>query len=189
MQHPVATTNYAWLPHNLDPSVPTPPEYKDMPIQPLGNKAQLYHDYMQGCIDSLNGKGTICESNERERLEMNLRQPQSMKNYTQAGFAKIKAPAHVFSLIQEFWEKNKDKAKDERWPRGNVFVNHWERSSTFVSVEDPSMEGGGYVLKQHIWNAARDTIQEWTGQQLAECSLYGIRIYHEGAILTPHVDR
>lgn len=32
-------------------------------------------------------------------------------------------------------------------------------------------------------------LQEWTGQQLAECSLYGIRIYKEGAVLAPHVDR
>ena len=27
------------------------------------------------------------------------------------------------------------------------------------------------------------------GQQLAECSLYGIRIYKEGAVLATHVDR
>lgn len=58
-----------------------------------------------------------------------------------------------------------------------------------VSVEDPTMEGGGYVLKSHIWNAARNTIEEWTGQRLVECSLYGIRIYPEGAVLAPHVDR
>ena len=51
------------------------------------------------------------------------------------------------------------------------------------------MEGGGYILKQHIWNAARDTISEWTGQQLAECSLYGIRKYVSGAVLATHVDR
>jgi hypothetical protein len=42
----------------------------------------------------------------------------------------------------------------------NTYVNHWERSSRMVSVEDPSLVGGGSVLKQHIWNAARDTIQE-----------------------------
>ena len=58
-----------------------------------------------------------------------------------------------------------------------------------LSVENEELDGGGFVLKQHIWNAARDTISEWTGQQLAECSLYGIRIYKEGAVLAPHVDR
>jgi hypothetical protein len=71
----------------------------------------------------------------------------------------------------------------------NTYVNHWDGNSHLVNVEDSSMKGGGYALKQHIWNAARDTISEWTGQQLAECSLYGIRVYHEGAMLAPHVDR
>lgn len=58
-----------------------------------------------------------------------------------------------------------------------------------VSVEDSKLRGGGRGLKQHIWNAARDTIQEWTGEELTECSLYGIRVYTEGSILAPHVDR
>jgi prolyl 4-hydroxylase len=58
-----------------------------------------------------------------------------------------------------------------------------------VSVEDTTFEGAGYVLKQHIWNAARDTLEEWTGYRQAECSLYGIRVYKEGAMLAPHVDR
>ena len=58
-----------------------------------------------------------------------------------------------------------------------------------LSVEQPAYEGGGSVLKQHIWNAARDTIEAWTGHRQAECSLYGIRIYKEGAMLAPHVDR
>ena len=58
-----------------------------------------------------------------------------------------------------------------------------------VSIEDNNLEGSGYVLKQHIWNAARDTISEWTGQRLVECSLYGVRIYPEGSVLATHVDR
>jgi prolyl 4-hydroxylase len=33
------------------------------------------------------------------------------------------------------------------------------------------------------------TLSEWTDQELTQCSLYGIRIYKEGAILAPHVDR
>ena len=58
-----------------------------------------------------------------------------------------------------------------------------------VSVEDQNLRGGGRILKKAIWDAARDTIQEWTGQELTECSLYGIRVYTEGAILATHVDR
>lgn len=88
-----------------------------------------------------------------------------------------------------------------------------------LSVEDRSLKGAGFHLKRKIWNAARTTIREWTGQELSEVSLYGIRvrfyleftkmkgvcltyssqfllflfychqIYEEGAVLAPHVDR
>lgn len=44
-------------------------------------------------------------------------------------------------------------------------------------------------MKKAIWEAARETISEWTNQELTESSLYGIRIYEEGAVLMSHVDR
>jgi prolyl 4-hydroxylase len=72
---------------------------------------------------------------------------------------------------------------------GNTYTNNWVAPTYMVSVEDSSLRGGGRGLKQHIWDAARDTIQEWTGEELTECSLYGIRIYTEGSVLAPHVDR
>jgi prolyl 4-hydroxylase len=194
MHHAYASTNYPWLPHNVDPSIETPEEYKDMPIQPLGDMDKKHTDYMQGCVDFYTEsggpkKGKRCLDNERDRIDMSLRQPASMRNYTELGYTKIRAPEHVFKLIQEFWEANKGKEKMERWPQGNIYTNHWDYPSEIVSVEDTSMVGGGSVLKQHIWNAARDTISEWTGQALAECSLYGIRVYKEGSILATHVDR
>lgn len=58
-----------------------------------------------------------------------------------------------------------------------IYSNHWESPSYLLSVENEEFEGGGSALKQHIWNAARDTIEAWTGHKQAECSLYGIRIY------------
>lgn len=158
---------------------------------PLGDdKQQFYEESIQRCVDHYGEKkGKRCLDNEDERIEMSLRQPKGMVNYTTNGFTKIRAPEHVFSMIKEFWEANKDNAKVENWPAGNTYVNHWDRPTYMASIENDSLEGGGYALKQMIWNAARDTISEWTGQQLAECSLYGIRVYKEGAVLAPHVDR
>jgi prolyl 4-hydroxylase len=191
MHHMKVSDNYPWLPHNHDnASLPVPDKYKEMPIQPLGNKQKFYDDYVQGCVEYYGKKkGNRCYANERERITMNLRQPKSMVNYTSLGYTKMKAPPEVFELIRNFWERNKHNQKDEDWPIGNTYVNHWDNPSKIVSVEDTSLKGGGSVLKQHIWNAARDTISAWTGQQLAECSLYGIRVYKEGAMLAPHVDR
>jgi len=58
-----------------------------------------------------------------------------------------------------------------------------------ISVENTQLRGGGGILKQAIWDAARETIQEWTQEELTQCSLYGIRVYTEGAVLGTHVDR
>lgn len=38
MHHAKASDNYAWLPHNLDPSLPVPDRYKGMAVQPLGDR-------------------------------------------------------------------------------------------------------------------------------------------------------
>jgi uncharacterized membrane protein YagU involved in acid resistance len=32
-------------------------------------------------------------------------------------------------------------------------------------------------------------VEAWTGQRVVECSLYGVRVYKENAILATHVDR
>jgi prolyl 4-hydroxylase len=75
MHHANVTKNYAWLPWNMDPSIPTPEEYKDMPVQPLGDRQKFYDDTIQGCVDEYGEKGYRCLENERDRVEMALRQP------------------------------------------------------------------------------------------------------------------
>lgn len=190
IHHGKISTNYAWLPHNVDPANnPTPPEYEGMPIQMLGNKQKDYDDFLEGCHKQYPKYKQACDSTERDRVEMSIRQPASMQNYTDIGFKKIRAPEAMFNMLKKFWEENKDKKTNENWPKGNTYTNHWLAPTYMVSVENTKLRGGGSVLKQMIWDAARDTIQEWTGEELTQCSLYGIRVYTEGAILATHVDR
>jgi hypothetical protein len=94
----------------------------------------------------------------------------SEQNYTTVGFKKIRAPEKMFKLIKDFWDKNKENGKPENWGIGNTYTNNWLSMSSMVSVEDTGLRGGGSALKQHIWDAARDTIQEWTGQELTQVS-------------------
>jgi prolyl 4-hydroxylase len=101
----------------------------------------------------------------------------------------MRAPAHVWELVKDFWEKNKDKETLENWGIGNTYTNNWSSPTYMVSVEDQKLRGGGRALKQAIWTSARDSIQEWTGEEVTECSLYGIRVYKENAVLSTHVDR
>jgi prolyl 4-hydroxylase len=189
MHHHQVSNNYAWLPHNTDSSVPTPPEYRDMSVQPLGNMQARYDTFLQECVEYYGKKGERCVSTEQDRIAMSLRQPQSMQNYTELGYKKIRAPEAVYKLIREFWDRNNKEQKMEQWGVGNTYTNNWKAPTYMVSVEDKGLRGGGYVLKQKIWDAARDTIQEWTGEELTQCSLYGIRVYKHGAVLAPHVDR
>jgi len=190
IHHANVSTNYAWLPHNVDPiNNPTPEQYKDMPVQWLGDRQKGYNDFIEGCLNYYPKHKHACLQTEADRVEMSKRQPQSMQNYTDIGFKKIRMPHKLWGLLSDFWEKNKDKKTEEVWNKGNTYTNHWAAPTYMVSVENSSLRGGGSNLKQAIWDAARETIEEWTGEELTQCSLYGIRVYTEGAILAPHVDR
>lgn len=120
MHHAKVSTNYASLPHNLDPSLPVPKQYRDMPVQPLGNRQKIYDDFIASCKAAFGRQARRCTDTEADRVEMTLRQPQSMQNYTEIGFKKLKAPEKLFALLKEFWEKNQDKAKKEEWGAANT---------------------------------------------------------------------
>jgi prolyl 4-hydroxylase len=92
-------------------------------------------------------------------------------------------------LLKDHWDKNKANKQQEKWSTGNTYVNHWDSPTYMASVEDVKLRGGGAVLKQRIWNAAKPILEEWTGQKLKQTSLYGTRVYTDGAVLAPHVDR
>jgi hypothetical protein len=63
----------------VDPSVPTPPEYRGMPVNPLGDRQSAYDDFIQGCVKHFGTRGQRCIETENDRFAMSLRQPQSMQ--------------------------------------------------------------------------------------------------------------
>lgn len=190
MHHRRISDNYEWLPHNTDPANnKEPARYKGMVKTNLPGQNAMYDDFIDTCEKAFGKKGSRCRLTEQDRIDMSLRQPQSMQNYTELGYKKIKAPDAVFKLIKEFWDINKDNTKPETWGVANTYTNNWVVPTHMVSVEDSGLRGGGSRLKQKIWNAAKTTITEWTQEELTECSLYGIRVYKEGSILATHVDR
>jgi hypothetical protein len=52
---------------------------------PLGDKQKFYDDLISGCVEHYNqekkGFGKRCLDNEKDRVEMSLRQPKGMYNY------------------------------------------------------------------------------------------------------------
>jgi prolyl 4-hydroxylase len=196
------STNYPWLPHNTNTSAPKPRQYENMPIQPLGNRQAFYNNHLSKCREhykrikltekghsSSNIAGGNCDIYEYDRLLMNQRQPRSMQNYTEVGFHKTRAPDDVMELATKFWDDNHLNMVRENWPIGNTYLNSWDAPTYMVPIEDPRLRGGGSQLKKKLWDAARDSIEEWTGEDLSPTSIYGIRVYKEGAVLLPHVDR
>jgi prolyl 4-hydroxylase len=153
----------------------------------FGNKQALYDEYMDGCRAAV-PETDLASCNDDYRVNMNLHQPSSMRNYTRLGFKKIKTPERVFNLLKDFWERNKDRQYTE-WNTVNVYHNMWSAPPSIVDLQNKSLPGGGHKLRQDVWDAAKEVLEEWTGQKLAHCSIWGIRVYKDGSILAPHVDR
>lgn len=189
--HYRVSTNYPNLPHNIDPEhYETPREYDNMPLQPLGDRQSMYVSHLDSCRKFYSPDDSEwCDIFEYDRMTMNRRQPQSMMNLTESGWKLLKAPTRLKELIQDFWEKNSDKGKPENWGRGNTYVNTWDSPTTLVSVDDKGLRGSGVRLKKEVWAATSAVAEEWTKLELQPCSLYGIRVYHEGAVMLSHVDR
>jgi len=154
-----------------------------------GSTKMIYDDFMEGCD---NEYGSICSNSENDRFDMNLNQPRFMQNYTTLGFQKTKAPEYLMRTLRKFWENNQAHVTTEIWSKGNTYVNHWNLPTYMLHVDNPRLEGGGMLLKNRIWEAAEKILSKWIETKkyaLDPASLYGIRIYKEGAILAPHVDR
>eukprot|EP00934_Nitzschia_sp_Nitz4_P003980 Nitzschia sp. Nitz4//scaffold1_size375055//147626//149253//NITZ4_000259-RA/size375055-augustus-gene-0.715-mRNA-1//-1//CDS//3329540994//3970//frame0 len=190
IQRPVST-NYPELSHNTDQAVPVPPNLRGVPIQPLGDRHQFYLDYLDGCRKEYEpyGYSQRCDNFEYDRMLMNRRQPQSMVNFTETGFRKVRAPHQLTALLQKFWEQNLKRQKPESWGAGNSYMNHWDTPTKLVPVDDTRLRGAGEELKRSIWAESSAILEEWTQQELQPASLYGIRIYGKGSVMLPHVDR
>jgi len=189
IHHDRISINYPFLPHNSDAetsSVPT--EYKDEPIQPLGNRAKVFDEYMSGCERFYNSSNACIES-DQYRVSMNFRQPSENVNYTDTGYSKKRVPKELFDILKKFWDDNKENSSLEAFQHGYAFINHWETPTQMVDINNSSNIGGGRLLYKKIADYARETVEEWTHQKLRSTSVYGIRSYFRGSILTPHVDR
>jgi hypothetical protein len=74
-------------------------------------------------------------------------------------------------------------------PRSSLSSHKWESHTWMLSLDDDKLAGSGSELKNMIWEVARRALEEWTGQELTPTSLYGIRKYTSGSVLSTHVDR
>ena len=103
--------------------------------------------------------------------------------YTKAGFCKSKLPDALFARIQDFFVSNSKEVKEEH-VAGDFIINDKETKATPSSLIDLSTE-----LRQDIHDNLKNSLEKWSGKELLPTFVYGIRIYHRGAILKCHRDR
>ena len=124
-----------------------------------------------------------CDSSEKSRLRMNLEQPKNQYNYTSAGFKKMQTPEAAWEPLIQFYMQNKNLVQPEKWPRANTYLNSWSAPTQLIPIQDTGLRGGVSLKKKALWEVIQPLMEEWTGQQLRPVSLYGVRVYQEGAIL------
>jgi prolyl 4-hydroxylase len=143
-----------------------------------------FDSFMTGCSKRY---GTdLCHQRDKERLTLNLNQPRHQTNFTFAGYAKVKAPAKTFSILSDYWTKHNttEANRKEDWDDANIYVNHWETETHVLPIDGLSSTERKLMIHQ-----VRDVLEQWTSTQLLPSSVYGIRSYHNGSVLAPHVDR
>lgn len=145
---------------------------------------RLYAEFLAQCRKA----SRFCKSQEDLRLHMNKHQPSSVYNYTKTGFVKMKAPPPLWKIVNDFYQKNKDKAVVEWGTSINPYHNLWDVQTQIIRLDNVTL-GGGPDLHSLISRVTRPIVEQWTGQRLAPVSVYGVRIYPNRSILAPHVDR
>jgi prolyl 4-hydroxylase len=145
---------------------------------------------------------SLCEQKEKERIEINARQPRSVHNFTHAGYAKVPIPSETFRILREFWDNTKQdpsyKHVLEPWDRDNIYTNHWESPIYTVPLTSSKnqLTTAAATLstaqRQLIISEVQSVLEAWVSSSntpLIPTSLYGIRVYGNNSILAPHVDR
>jgi hypothetical protein len=172
---------------------------------------QRYETFMAGCAASYGQ--SRCSQSERDRLSLNARQPaRQYKNFTSTGYAVVPVPTMAWDAlsrfwsnkqgaqtagrrgggksdqppepVDEWWKQQRGSAQKEYWEYGSVYTNHWEAPTYHVPIDNDDT-----LLRETVVESVQTVLEKWTGTPLIPTSLYGIRIYTQGSILTPHVDR
>ncbi|GAB5365632.1 hypothetical protein AAMO2058_001074700 [Amorphochlora amoebiformis] len=144
------------------------------------------------CIQSLEGvrlKSTLqgaWDDMNHERILVNEAQPSALINFTETGFEKMPIPENVWSILNKYYQDNKNSIVLEKWPSTNPYINHWEGHPMMIWL--PELHTGN-PIKQQIFDGLRPVLEKWSGKKLEQTDMYGMRVYKKNLYLENHVDR
>lgn len=107
---------------------------------------------------------------------------ENIPNYTEIGFKKSELPKKLFRKITKFYRQNLSNQVSETVP-GDFILSTGESASGSSMVELPE------TLRQEIHACLKPRVEAWSGLDLESTFVYGIRVYHDGAVLKEHRDR
>lgn len=111
---------------------------------------------------------------------------QYVPNYTTDGIYKTKLPETLFRKIKDFYLQNRKNSEHEHVDGGFIYSNKKSSNKTTKSSSLINLSDG---LRQEIHDQMKPLMENWCKKELEPTFVYGIREYHEGAILKLHRDR
>jgi len=178
------------------------------------NVMTRYQSFMKGC--SMVHSEEECQAADRKRMTTNILQPPTMRNYTQTGVAKRRAPTFVATTLTEFYNQQHQNENNnavqessmlrESWPPSTIYANHWERvikslsiygsSSYSSSSSSSSLSLAGTVpvsipanKRQEMVHQIQTILEEWCQTPLVATSIQGIREFRRNAVVVPSVNQ
>jgi prolyl 4-hydroxylase len=94
----------------------------------------------------------------------------------------------LFGALTNRCTQNKNQNQKIKQGVGYTTINNWAVPTYTVDIYDKKLKGGGFELVKAVESMASQVIHEWTGVESEPTFVYGIRTYHNGSILMPHVD-
>jgi len=103
-------------------------------------------------------------------------------NYTKKGFKKTKLNEDLYARILSFYQDNQHLSVIE------------DNGYGFIYTEDSQIPASSMIelpedMRAEIHSLLQPQLSTWCGEALEPTFVYGIRTYHNGAILKPHRDR
>lgn len=103
------------------------------------------------------------------------------RTFSPLGFSKGRLPNDIFATMGAFYYNNRMHKTREEWEGKGVFVNWWETDVYMIQIP--------WGMKDIWQHRLVDLVSEWSGVQVEQTMMYGLRQYEEGARLLTHVDR
>ena len=104
------------------------------------------------------------------------------RTFTELGFTVGRVPDDLWTSLVTYYNANAMNFHNEEWmKKGGVHVNWWEVDAYMIGIP--------WRLKRYWQSRLKKLVEMWSGVQLENTDIYGMRRYEHGARLLTHVDR